>query len=242
MAGQADNTAAMNPILIISRPSPAGQTFADAVARACTVPYRVLHAPALHIVPLAFDMPAVQHVIFTSAHAVMRSAPGQGLTAWCVGGATAAAAAAKGYTVNSADGDADALVALILSQPPTGPMVHIAGRHRRGAVAARLTAAGLRCATVEAYDQVPQPLPEAVTAAAAGTDPLVAPVFSPRSAQGLLTLQGTAPLHVVAISPAVAALFKAMKPATLLTVGHPDADHMRDMTVALLCGLAGAEE
>ena len=232
----------MPPILIITRPAPAGEAFAAAIRDAFARPVEVIHAPALRIDPVPFAMPDARHVIFTSARAVAQAPDGTGMTAWCVGGATTAAAAGKGYDVHSADGDADALVALILSHRPAGPLVHLAGRHRRGAIDARLTAAGLRCTTVEVYDQISQPPPEPLIRAAAGTAPLVAPVFSPRSARGLLDLTITAPLHVVAISPAVAALFKSLRPASLLTVGHPDADHMRDMTVAVLRGLAMPDE
>ena len=232
----------MDPILIITRPAPAGAAFADAVQTAFGAPLQVIHAPALRIVPLAFTLPAARDVIFTSVRAVDQAPSGQDLTAWCVGDATARAAQAKGYTTRSAGGDAEALVALILSERPAGPLVHIAGRHRRGAIDARLNAAGLRCTTVEAYDQVAEPIPDALTRAAAGTAPLVAPVFSPRSAQGLMGLTGPAPLHVIAISAAVAALFRPLGPASLLTAGHPDADHMRDMTVAVLRGLESSDE
>ena len=232
----------MDPILIITRPAPAGEVFADAVRTSLDAPLQIIHAPALRIVPLAFTMPDARHVIFTSARAVGQAPSGQGLTAWCVGDATARAARARGYMTRSADGDADALVALILSERPAGPLVHLAGRHRRGAIAARLNAAGLRCTTVEAYDQITEPVPMSLILAAAGTAPLVAPVFSPRSAQGLLALNLSAPLHVIAISPAVAALFAEIGAASLLTVEHPDADHMRDMTVAVLRGLVDADD
>ena len=227
----------MKPALIITRPAPTGEVFADSVRAALDAPVEVIHAPALRIDPIPFAMPDARHVVFTSARAVAQAPQGRGLTAWCVGGATAEAAANKGYDVRDADGDADALVALILSRQPAGPLVHLAGRHRRGAIDARLTAAGLRCTTVEVYDQIPLPPPEALVRAAEGAAPLVAPVFSPRSGRVLLDLAIAAPLHVIAISRAVAGLFAPRRPASLLTVGHPDADHMRDMTVAVLRGL-----
>ena len=242
LARHADNTAAMDPILIITRPAPAGEAFAASVLAAFAAPLEVIHAPAMRIVPMTFALPETRDVIFTSARGVAQAPPGHGMTAWCVGRATAAAAQAKGYVSRVADGDADALVSLILSQRQRGPLVHIAGRHRRGDVAPRLTAAGLRCTTVEAYDQIPLDPPPALAAAAGGDAPLVAPVFSPNSARGVLGLTRGAPLHVIAMSGAVARLFDAMTPASLLTVGHPDADHMRDMTVAVLRGLAGAGE
>jgi uroporphyrinogen-III synthase len=227
----------MQPILIITRPATASAEFAHDVQRTMGAELFVLHAPALQIVPLDYLMPDAAHVIFTSARAVAQAPLGKGLTAWCVGGATAAAAQAKGYDVRSAAGDACALVAMIASQRPVGPMVHLAGRHRRGAVAARLTAAGLRCTTIEAYDQIALPMPQSLIDAAAGSARLVAPVFSARSAQGLLDLTFIAPLHIVAISASVANLFRCVPGASILTVDHPDADNMRDMTVAVLRGL-----
>ncbi|WP_386679324.1 uroporphyrinogen-III synthase [Loktanella sp. R86503] len=227
----------MQPILIITRPDPAGVLFAQDVTRRIGKAVSILNAPAIRIEPLPFQAPDAAHVIFTSSRAVAQAPHGSGKTAWCVGGATAAAATANGYDVRSADGDADALVAMIINERPGGRMVHLAGRHRRGAIAARLTAAGLICTTVEVYDQVALPMPQALIDAVAGTKPIVVPVFSARSGQGLCTLSFAAPLHVVAISAAVADLFRHIPQARILTVGHPDANHMTDMTVAVLRSL-----
>lgn len=231
----------MEPILLVTRPAPAGVQFAATVAAGLDVPHRVLHAPALQITPLAYRMPAASGVIFTSARAVSLSPVGAGMTAYCVGDATSVAALSRGYAVLNAAGDADALVALILSQRPHGPLVHLAGRHRRGAIAERLTQAGVPCTTVEVYDQTRLPVGDLLRDAAAGDRPVVAPVFSLRSAGGMLALSWRAPLHVVAISPAVAAAFVALTPARLLTVAHPDADHMARTTRATLRALLTLE-
>ena len=230
----------MEPILIITRPAPSGEAFARAVIAAFGAPVPVIAAPALQIVPIPYTMPDASQIIFTSARGVAEAPDGAGRTAWCVGDATAEAARTRDYDVRSAAGDADALVDLILSHRPSDPLVHLAGRHRRGAIAARLTAAGLRCTTVEIYDQIAIDLPDALRLAAQGDAPLVIPIFSPRSAQGLRDLMFRAPLHIIAISAAVAAPFRGIGAATLLTTGHPDADHMRDMTVAVLRSLTGA--
>jgi uroporphyrinogen-III synthase len=98
--------------------------------------------------------------------------------AFCVGDRTAAAARLAGFAATSAQGDAAALLALILSDPP-GPLLHLRGQDTRGDLARRLSARG-----------VP------------------APLFSPRSAAILgaecVRIAATAPIHVVALSPAVA--------------------------------------
>lgn len=227
----------MDPILIITRPAPAGPRFAEAVTVALGSPVTVIQVPAFRIVPLSAMVPQVPHLVFTSVNGVMAAPDMPGAVAWCVGAATAKAARARGFVTEVAEGDAEALIALILSRRPEGAMLHLAGRHRRGQVAERLTEAGLQCTAVEVYDQIAEPPPATLIAATGGVLPLVAPVFSPRSAQGLLDLRPTAPLHVIAISPAVAKVMAALQPATLLTAAHPDADHMQDMTVAVLRGL-----
>ncbi|SEN12804.1 uroporphyrinogen-III synthase [Loktanella fryxellensis] len=231
----------MEPILLITRPAPAGVQFAATVAAGLDVPHRVLHAPALQITPLDYRMPDAAGVIFTSARAVSLAPMGAGLRAFCVGDATSAAATARGYSVMNAAGDADALVALILQHRPPGPLVHLGGRHRRGAIAERLTAAGVPCTTVVVYDQMRLPEGDLLREAASGDTPVVAPVFSLRSAGGVLALDWRAPLHVVAISAVVADAFAALAPARLLTVAHPDADHMVQMTRATLWGLSTLE-
>ena len=224
----------MDPTLIITRPAPAGPGFAAAVLAMLDSPVAVIHAPAFRITPLAAKVPQVAHVIFTSVNGVAAAPAMPGAMAWCVGQATGRAARARGFESCVAGGDAEALIALILSERPQGRMVHLAGRHRRGAVAERLTAAGVPCDTVEVYAQIAEPPTAALIAIAKGTSPLVAPVFSPRSAQGLLAVRPTAPLHVIAISPAVAEVMAELMPATLLTAIKPYAHQMENMTAKVI--------
>ncbi|MBS1302416.1 uroporphyrinogen-III synthase [Loktanella sp. SALINAS62] len=227
----------MPPVLIISRPAPKGAEFAAAVTAGLGWTPRVILAPAFRVVSTGADVPDADAMIFTSVNGVMLAPAGMGRVAWCVGQATGQAAATRGYAPMVANGDAQALVALILADRPGGRLVHLAGAHRRGAVAETLTHAGLTCDTVVVYRQIALHPPKALLAAAHADAPLVAPLFSPRSA-GILNLPDrTAPVYVVAMSDAVAQAAAKFDPTQTLTAAHPSADGMLETTLKLFSAI-----
>lgn len=142
--------------------------------------------------------------------------------AWCVGDRTAAAARAAGFAARSAAGDAGALVAAMRADPPSGPVLHLHGAETRGDVAARLAAAGIAATAIAVYAQQPLPLSAAAHAWLDGPAPVVAPVYSPRTAAlfAAAAAAAAAPLWLAAFSPAVA---RALPPAARLAVApRPD--------------------
>jgi uroporphyrinogen-III synthase len=156
--------------------------------------------------------------------------------AYCVGDRTAQVAREAGFRVQSAQGDAEALLALILREKPQA-LIHLRGREARGDLAQRLSAAGVFTQERVVYAQDAQPLSDDAVAVLSGKAPVLVPLFSPRSAeilgaawQGLTT---HAPLVVVAISQAVAeaAAFCPTKP---VLAAHPDAPSMLDAVLAQL--------
>lgn len=158
-----------------------------------------MHAP---------DLSGVRGLIFTSATAVqafVNLCPNVHLPAYAVGDATAEAAREAGLDAISAEGDAEALIRRILADAPEGPLLHLRGRHARGAVAQRLSEAG--CTTGEAvlYKQAAKPLTPQARALLEGQDLVIVPFFSPRTAEIFCRQhQGTAPLMVAAMSDQVA--------------------------------------
>ncbi len=197
--------------LLLTRPEQASCRFL-AELRARGAPFcDVVISPLIRIAALPATLPDTPSTayVFTSANAVTCTQDrlaGQGRRAWCVGRQTAAAARAAGFDVIAGYSDAAALVDIILRDPPDGPIVHLAGRHRRGNLVGQLVAAGFKAETVEVYDQVAQPLtPEARALLLADTD-VVAPVFSPRSTRLLIDAGSArrARVHLVAISQATA--------------------------------------
>ena len=229
-----------SPILIVTRPAPDGQSFAAAVEKALGEPGYTILSPAFTIAPCAAEPPPdYAALIFTSGNGVAQAVRlgARSVPAFCVGDRTADRARAAGFDATSAGGDADALVAHLMNIRPTTPLVHVTGAERRGAVAERLTEAGMPCQTVVAYRQDPMGPTPALDAAAGGTRPVVVPVFSPRSALPILALDWHAPLHVVAMSAAVAEATAGVHPDTMTISEEPTGNGMCDKTLMVLRGL-----
>ncbi|MBL8562803.1 MAG: uroporphyrinogen-III synthase [Gemmobacter sp.] len=214
------------PTLIVTRPEPGGAAFAARLGQPAIL--SPLMAPEF----LAPPLPPARALILTSATAVeglRRLGEPLPPLAFCVGDATAQAAQALGLQTESAAGDAEALLGLLLARRPEGPLLHVCGTKTRGNLAARLGAAGLPCTKCVIYDQRPRPLvPEAV-AALHGPGPVILPVFSPRSAAllaaELARVGATAPLWVAAISEAAAAPLRG-RAARLVIAPQPEARAM----------------
>ena len=157
--------------------------------------------------------PDADALAFTSANGVRAyaGAGGAPLPAYVVGPASARAARAAGLPVAGvAEGDVDALAALIADAAP-GQVLHACGA-AAGDLAGTLRAAGVPCARAVLYDAVAEAaLPEAAARdIAAGVDWVV--LHSPRSARLLVALVREAGLagtltraRLAALSPAVAA-------------------------------------
>lgn len=216
------------PTLIVTRPEPGGAAFAARLGRPAIL--SPLMAPEF----LPLRLPEAEALILTSPTAVealRRLAQPLPRLAFCVGDATARAAQALGLQAESAAGDAEALLALLLRRRPAGPLLHPCGRETRGDLAARLAAAGLPCTECVVYDQRPRPLQPEAVAALRGPVPVVLPVFSPRSgallAAELARVKASAALWVAAISEVAAA---PMRPhaARLSLAAQPEAGAMAE--------------
>lgn len=207
--------ASPHPPLLLTRPLPDSRRFAASMPG-----WRAVISPILRIAPVDHDsaqLAAAPGLVFTSAHAVASAGPGRGRLALCVGGRTAQVARAAGFDVIQGAGTAESLLPLIRSAPV--PLIHPQGRH----LARLLPVPGM-----VVYDQQAQPLSDAAAALLAGRDPVILPVFSPRSARlvGQAVQQVRAPLWLVAISDAARAAWPipADRQATAAT---PSAEGMR---------------
>ncbi len=218
--------------LLLTRPLPQSERFAELIGETLA-DLRVVISPVLRIVRVETpDLRDGEDIVLTSASAldVIDTAPLVGRTAYCVGDRTAAAAKAAGLHAVSADGDADALVRLIRSAPPGGGLVHLRGRHGRGDVADRLAATGLTVREVVVYDQQPVPLSPEARALLGDTEPVILPLFSPRSAALLSEAvpDPAAPMAIVAISDAAAKAWNGPSPARRVVAGRPNAQAVLD--------------
>jgi uroporphyrinogen-III synthase len=196
------------PAFLLTRPAEGSARFAEALrTRLGDVP--VVIAPVLRIEGTGAepDLSDDPILIFTSRSGVEHRGFGahQGLTALCVGDATAQAAQEAGIDARSAGGDVEDLLRLIADERPARPLLHLRGTHSTGDLVPRLIDMGLTARETVVYDQLVQPLSEAAITLLAGDSPVVVPLFSPRSASALAAqYQGKAPLWLAAISPAAA--------------------------------------
>ena len=223
--------------LLLTRPLPAARRFLLDCDAAAGRPILAILSPVLAIHPVEPILDArPTALILTSENGATRAAE-LGLTslpAWCVGPRTAEAARGAGLAAIEAGPDAEGLVAALLSARPEGPLLHLRGEHARGDIAARLRKAGLRAEDAVAYRQEALPPTPEARAALDGGSPLVAPLFSPRSAALLAAWAPAAPLHIVAISPAVAKGARRLHPLTLRVALAPDGPAMVTATFAAL--------
>ncbi|OWU76153.1 hypothetical protein ATO3_06405 [Marinibacterium profundimaris] len=227
----------------MTRPQEASEALA---ARIDCPGLRVVISPVMRIEGRAVQPPAeAAGLIFTSAHGVAEAARQdllRDLPVFAVGEATAQAARANGWPATCAGLTADELVETLSRHPPETPLLHLRGTHARGDIAGRLTRAGLPTTEAVIYDQVAQPLSSRARDALNGADPVILPVFSPRSARLLVAnLKPLAPLHVVALSSAVAEAFHGFDTASLHICESPGREEMDAALNALALGLCRVE-
>jgi uroporphyrinogen-III synthase len=222
--------------ILLTRPAEQGARFAEQLVHRFGTRVTILQSPLIapRLPGPVLPQGPFRAVIFTSETAVAaaRDLPGLPRVAFTVGDRTALAAHAAGFTARSAEGDADALVALLLRTDP-GPVLHLHGTDTRGDVVGRLRAAGLRAEGAVVYAQEPQPLTDAAQGWLDGDQPVIVPLFSPRSAALFCAVRAKAPLWLAALSPAVddAATLPA---ARRVIAARPDAPAMLDAVADLL--------
>jgi uroporphyrinogen-III synthase len=196
--------------LLLTRPAPQSDRFADQ-CRALGFSGPVIVSPLIEIVfrALTLDPDRYPTLVFTSANAVAAVADRlpAGRVAYAVGDATARAVRDVGLPCRSAAGDAEALFARLTDDSPPAPLLHLRGAHSRGDLAERLSDAGLPTDEAVVYDQIARPLSGAARAALASGNPLILPLFSPRTAAlaGAEIPAVTGPRRVLALSAAVRA-------------------------------------
>jgi uroporphyrinogen-III synthase len=247
----AGNTAAMArqsrqarmPSFLLTRPEARASRFAAQLRARFGPQAGIVTSPLLFPRLLAAPLPAERcsAIIFTSETGVdgfRHLSAEQGLLAFCVGDRTAAAAQAAGFVAQSAGADAMALVETISRATPGGPLIHARGRDTTGDLAVRLASLGYRVHEMVVYEQIATPLSPEAARLLSGDGPVIAPVFSPRSA-ALLAADAAvqarhAPLWLATLSPTVAAACAAAQAERTACAARPDADALLDAVAALL--------
>ena len=233
---------AMAVPVLVTRPLGEGQALVAQLSARFGPRVRPLLAPLMAAEFLRPNLPAgpFAAVIFTSAAGVAGAARLKAnlpQRAFCVGAKTAERARKAGFLALSADGNADALVALVQASRPDGRLLHLHGQDTRGDVAGRLVSAGIETVSSIVYRQVPQPLPAEALAILQANGPVIVPLYSPRSAvlfAAALPDDTRADLHLVVISDAVAKAAARLAYRALVLAQRPDATAMLDAVAKAL--------
>ena len=233
------------PKLLMTRPRRSSErTLAEVAAVLGYQPEAVI-SPLLRIEFLPFDSGGHHAgIILTSEHgaeALAATSLSRSLPVFAVGGRTAEIARVAGFEAYVGAGNADDLLAMILEKRPASPLLHLRGEFSRGNVSARLSAAGIETVGVVAYRQVAEPLGSAARALLSGSDPVLVPLFSPRTVS-ILAAQGpfAAPLTVLAISASVASAAQGVGARTTHIASRPDGTAMAALIARELGGGASA--
>ncbi len=199
----------VRPVLLMTRPRADSEAFV-ATLRACgETAFKPVISPLIgvEICGALPDPGSYRGVIFTSANGVAayRALGGEDRhPCYVVGAATAAAAREAGFDPQSAEGDAAALLKMIRAAPNEGALLHLRGTHARGDLAATLTREGRATREAVIYDQPFLAPTSEARMALDGTVPVVAPLFSPRTAARFAAVaHARAPLLIACMSKAV---------------------------------------
>ncbi len=222
----------MPPLILITRPIEAANTFAAGLAAELGPQADILVAPLMEIrhMPEPPALSPYPTLIFTSSHAVdafARATTSRDFTCYAVGKATAEKASACGLSPIVGPGTGRELAERILNDVPATPCLHLRGDHVAFDIAAYLNSAGTETDDAIIYKQVPLPFPNDVVTRVLQAHTIVVPVFSPRSAQLLLdALPNGTNLHVAAISDAAAEVIPSEKAQRIEIAETPDGPAM----------------
>lgn len=240
MPAQDMKTAMTQATLLITRPLASALHFKAELPQDLQRTAKIVISPLLEIVSTGVqpDTTTYAGVIFTSANAVGLMSEGAGKPAFCVGSVTAEHAKVAGWRVLAQELNADDLVARIAGTDAGGPLMHLAGRHRRGDIAARLTARGIETDVEVLYDQKSMPLSAQARALFEGEGQILVPLFSPRTATKFVEqaphMRG---VTVVCISDVVAKRCQGAGVASVITVPSPTRSQMLMAVEKLLRGI-----
>lgn len=237
----------MKPVVAITRPIESAQVFLEDLRLSCACNFDAVISPS-YIIDFLLPQDRIfefEHLIFTSMNGV-RAAKVMQLqcdgTAWCVGDETSKFAIESGFHAVSADGDARSLFNLVKQEYAGGRILHISGEHTRFNFSTSLRAHSIPCKQLVAYSQESLAANSTLVDSLMGSESVVLPLFSARAAMILDDIEILAPLHIVAISKAVAEAVNKDISATYIIADEPKKQSMIESTCRVLKTLYGCAD
>ena len=236
------------PLLLLTRPQASSEAFWAALPEETRNSADFLINPLLsiHVSGPLPDLSGVTGLIFTSANALDAYAtlggPVLDIPAIAVGPATGAAIQAFGFRADVAGGTAEQVIEHVLKHGYAGPLLHLRGDNAIGDVAHRLSAAGVETREAVLYTQKLEPFSAATREALSQDRPIIAPVFSPRTARQLgRESKGIDCIRFAAISRAVADVLPEDAAQRTSISRRPDRDGMVDLVKEMITDTASLE-
>lgn len=241
-----DNASNTLPKIILTRPEKEARDFSNRILSQLPE-VKIIISPLITIeyTKPKVDLNAFDGIIFTSSNgieAIKKLSIPHNMPCFAVGPKTAQQAAQLGFLASQGPGNADGLITLILSRPSVGRLLHISGEHTRGNISTRLTGLGQICEHIVAYKQETLSLTTEAMDAFKGGKPIILPLFSPRTAQLLITQ--SVPLeqsHMIALSEAVAELFNDFKLSSLTVAEAPTAESILNDLLRVFTNISSLE-
>ncbi len=214
--------------LLLTRPEPQSRAFLAECEIAMQRRLPVVISPLLRIEPLGEvpDLEPFDTIILTSGNGVARLGSAlAGRHVVTVGEKTAALARESGAAAVALGENVEAF--LEQASKIKDRVLFCRGVHSRGDLAEKLTGFGVRVEEAVLYHQAAVPLSNAACLLLEGAAPVIAPVFSPRTAKLLSANQISAPITVLAISAATAQAWTAG--GQIRTANAPDSASMQEL-------------
>lgn len=239
---------AQSPLLLLTRPQASSDAFWQDLPHEIRDAVDILINPLMSIEvsgPLP-DLTGVAGLIFTSANALDAYAKLGGtalnIPVIAVGTSTGRAAQVLGFETDIAGGTAEQVIEHVLRQGYRGPLLHLRGENAIGEIAARLSAAGVETSEAVLYRQRLGSFSEATREALSQDRPIIAPVFSPRTARQLgRESMGFEQIRFGAISQAVADALPVGWPHRTRVAQRPDRSGMVELVKDMIMDVANLE-
>lgn len=218
--------------LLMTRPRAASERFVAQLPLGTQQVLKTIYSPLLDIRPVSEDIDLIgtSGLIFTSSNGVAvaaRATSRRDIPCFCVGQATTSVAQRHGWAATMVGDSAEALIAGLLQMRPKGPLLHLRGESSIGDVAKTLTHLGLTTHEQVIYWQDLLPLTDCAKVVIEGSEPVIVPLFSPRTARHFANLAPQShSLWLGAMSDAVAKPLVSLAPERIIVARRPDSDAM----------------
>ena len=225
---------ANQPVVVLTRPETQATEFR---ANLRGLRAQILLSPVLDIVPSGHELSVRDDelIILTSRNGVLFADERIGLKGrmgFVVGEQTCKLAETRGFKVLVNANTSEQLYSGIVTSERSAPVIHLRGAHTTGNLTGRLRQEGWAARDQVIYEQRARPLSKAVWTALNDKNPMVFPLFSPRSAeiisQDICRRSHTAPIHLVSMSSDIDAAWKRPVAASRCQADTPSAASMAD--------------